>query len=267
MKRTLGVAGAALAMALLAGCGALPPAGVATDGAAAAPQSNAAARARIHTELAAGYLARGQFSVALASVNQALGADPGFAPAHSILGLIRAELREDAQAEQALRRAIALQPSFSEAHNNLGHFLCQKGRTEEGLRHLEEALKNPLYATPEKALTNAGQCSLRRGDVAAAERHFQRALRHAANLPLALQGMAEVDFRQGRYLASRVKLQRLGDLGELSAQALWLGIRTERMLGDKAAELAYATQLRRRFPEAMETQWLIMGQYDQFGAH
>jgi len=84
---------------------------------------------------------------------------------------------------------------------------------------------------------------------------------------MALQGMADVDFRQGRYLASRVKLQRLSEAGELSAQALWLGIRAERILGDRAAEDSFETQLRRRFPDAMQTQWLIMGQYDQVGVH
>jgi type IV pilus assembly protein PilF len=77
--------------------------------------------------------------------------------------------------------------------------------------------------------------------------------------------MAEVDFRLGRLLAARSKLRQLTDRIELNPQALWLGVRVERALGDRAAENSYSTQLRRRFPEAMQTQWLIMGQYDQYG--
>lgn len=225
------------------------------------------ARARIHTELAAGYYARGQYGIALSELNMVFESDASYAPAYGVLALVRAELREDKQAEEAFRKAISLQPDFSEARNNFGHYLCQKGRTDEGLGYFESALKNPLYSTPEKALANAGACSLRKGDVEGAERYLTRALRYAPDLPMAIQAMADVDFRQGRYLASRIKLQRLAERGDLSAQALWLGIRTERMLGDRSAESSYEAQLRRRYPEAMQTQWLIMGQYDQLGVH
>ena len=250
-----------LAVALSA-CAPMQQGGTSGASAADRPDNN---RARIHTELGAGYYARGQYAVALEELNQAFEAEPNYAPAFSILGLVRAELREDKQAEEAFRRALALEPGFSEAQNNYGYFLCQRGRIDEAIPYFEGALKNPLYGTPEKALANAGACSLRKGDLAAAESYYMRALRRAPNMPGALQGMADVDFRQGRYLASRIKLQQLGKLAELSAQGLWLGIRVERTLGDRAAESSYGAQLQRRFPDAMQTQWLIMGQYDQLG--
>lgn len=222
-------------------------------------------RAKIHTELGAGYYARGQYAVALQALDKALAAEPSYAPAYNILGLIRAELREDPRAEEAFRRAIALQPQYSEAYNNYGLFLCQRGRVDEALPRFESALGNPLYSTPERALVNAGTCSLSKGNVVGAEVFFMRALKRAPNYAYALLGMAEVDFRQNRLLATRGKLHQLADAGELNAQALWLGVRVERALGDRAAEVSYGTQLRRRFPEAMQTQWLIMGQYDQTG--
>jgi type IV pilus assembly protein PilF len=255
----LGVAGCATAPGNVGGGGAQPV--------EASMGGSANARARIHTELAAGYYARGQYGIALSELNLVFQSDASYAPAYGVLALVRAELREDKLAEEAFRKAISLQPDFSEARNNFGHYLCQKGRTDEGLGYFESALKNPLYSTPEKALANAGACSLRKGDVDGAEGFLTRALRYAPDLPMAIQGMADVDFRQGRYLASRIKLQRLAERGDLSAQALWLGIRTERMLGDRSAEASYEAQLRRRFPDAMQTQWLIMGQYDQLGVH
>lgn len=253
----------------LSGCVSNPSSGpLAENGASGqSDTSRDNSRARIHTELAAGYYARGQHGIALGELNLVFETDRSYAPAYSILGLVRAELREDALAEEAFRKAIALQPGFSEAQNNFGHFLCQRGRPDEGLELFDAALKNPLYATPETALANAGVCSLSTGNLAMAESYFARALRRAPGLPMAMQGMADVDYRQGRYLACRVKLQRLAEAGELNAQALWLGIRAERILGDKDAEASYEAQLRRRFPDAMQTQWLIMGQYDQLGAH
>jgi type IV pilus assembly protein PilF len=53
---------------------------------------------------------------------------------------------------------------------------------------------------------------------------------------------------------------------DLGAQALWLGVRVERRLGDRDAEASYGAQLRRRFPESMQAQWLVTGQYEQAGS-
>lgn len=254
---------AVIALLVLAGCAATPPAGEGSRDSASG--SREFQRAKIHTELGAGYFARGQYAVALQELNIALAADSGYAPAYNILGLLRAELREEKLAEEAFHRAISLQPQYSEAQNNFGLYLCQRGRLEEALSRFDLALGNPLYPTPEKALANAGACSLKKGDAAGAEVFFMRALRHAPNLGIALLGMAEVDFRLNRLLAARGKLRQLSDGGELNAQALWLGVRIERALGDREAEVSYGAQLRRRFPEAMQTQWLLLGQYDQSG--
>lgn len=254
---------AVLIAAGLAGCASTP--GGVGSAAENAPTGSDLNRAKVHTELGAGYFSRGQYTVALSELSIALEAEPAYAPAHNILGLVRAELREDQQAEAAFRKAISLQPQYSEAQNNYGLFLCQRGRVVEALSRFESALENPLYSTPEKALANAGACTLSKGDLAKAEVYFTRALRRVPNLGYALLGMAEVDFRNHRLLAARGKLRQLSDGGELSAQALWLGVRVERALGDRAAEVSYGTQLRRRFPESLQTQWLIMGQYDQSG--
>jgi len=260
MKKALAVL---LPVLLLAACGSAPAPGPGVV--ESAPTGSDRNRARIHTELGAGYYARGQYAIALNSLNTALAAEPSYAPAYNILALVRADLREDKEAEEAFRRAISLQPQYSEALNNYGLFLCQRGREEEALSRFEAALANPLYATPETALANAGACTLGRRDAAKAEMYFMRALRRAPGLGMALLGMAEVDYRAGRLLAARGKLKQLADGAELNAQALWLGVRVERSLGDRAAESSYGTQLKRRFPEALQTQWLMMGQYDQSG--
>lgn len=147
-------------------------------------------QARIHTELGAGYFSRGQYAIALQELNIARAADLGYAPAYSVLGLVHAELREDRQAEESFRRAIDLSPNYSEAHNNYGLFLCQRGRAAN-LARFEAALSNPLYATPETALANAGVCAMEKGDMAAAEVYFIRALKRAPRQPTALLGMAD----------------------------------------------------------------------------
>jgi type IV pilus assembly protein PilF len=253
-----------LAVFLLIGCAGQQPAGSVSPETRSTSEDNPAAR--IHTELGAGYFARGQLAIALQELKKALDADNGYAPAYNILGLVHGELREDKQAEENFRRAIDLSPNYSEANNNYGLFLCQRGRVPESLARFEVALSNPLYATPEKALANAGSCILEKGDLAQAEVYFIRAMKRSPNLASAQLGMAEVDYRNGRWLAARGLLRKLGAGAELGAQALWLGVRVERRMGDREAEASYGAQLRRRFPESMQTQWLITGQYDQAGS-
>ncbi len=236
---------------------------VGSDGRALGEANSGAA---VHTELGAGYFARGQYAVALEELHHALDIDAHYPPAYNVLGLVHAELREDAQAEQHFRRALELSPQYSEAHNNFGLFLCQRDRIDEALKHFETALSNPLYATPESALVNAGACSLKKDDIAKAEQYFARALKRAPGMPYAILGMADVHYRQGHWLATRSLLRQLTDASVAGAQALWLGVRVERQLGDREAAASYAAQLKRRFPESMQAQWLVTGQYDQLGS-
>jgi type IV pilus assembly protein PilF len=232
----------------------------------AQPTSGGDFRAQVHTDLAANYYLRAQYAVALQELANALKADAGYAPAYNMLGLVHGELREDQRADENFRRAIERSPQFSEAHNNYGLFLCQRKRMKEAREHFEAALANALYASPEKALSNAGACSLEQGDLAAAEMYYLRATKRAPNHATAQLGMAEVHYRQGRWLAARALLRQLTELAEVSPQALWLGVRIERRLGDREAEANYGAQLRRRYPESMQTQWLITSQYDQMGS-
>lgn len=222
-------------------------------------------RARVHTELAAQYYSRRQFAVALQELREALQADTGYAPAYNTLGLVHAALLEDKEADGHFRRAIELAPQYSEAHNNYGHFLCARGRMAEAMTHFEAAWKNPLYANPERALSNAGQCALRNGDLAEAERYSQRALIRAGNQPQALANMAEIHFRRGNGVLARSLLNQLEAQGRPDPGALWLGVRLERAAGNREAEASYGLQLRRHFPDTQETAWLLAGQYDMPG--
>lgn len=252
-----------LLLLALAGCAAQPNVNGSPDG---RPAGGSDIRAQVHTDLAANYYLRAQYAVALQELAEALKADAGYAPAYNMLGLVHAELREDQRAEENFRSAIERSPQFSDAHNNFGLFLCQRKRMKEAFEHFEAALANPLYSSPEKALTNAGACSLEQGDLAAAEMYYLRATKRAPNHASAQLGMAEVHYRQGRWLAARALLRQLTEQGEVSPQALWLGVRVERRMGDRESEANYGTQLRRRYPESMQTQWLITGQYDQMGS-
>lgn len=252
---------AALVLCLgLAAC-AQPPSGGSQTSPEMAGSAEDNPRARIHTELAAQYYARGMYAIALQELQEAVQADSRYAPAHNMFGLVHGALREDAKAEESFRLALGISPQYSEAHNNYGWFLCERGRHGPALEHFEAALANPLYAAPDKALANAGVCSLRQRDNKRAEGYLARALARAPNQPVALYHMAWLNLEQNRPVDARNLLARLGEAGLLDAPALWLGARIERQLGDVAAETSYGTQLRRRFPNSQEIYWLNSGQY------
>jgi len=256
--------GGVVLLALVAGCAGTPevpgPAGAARTitGDATAPRN----RARAHTELGMAYYAQGNMSVALEELRVAVAADPAYAPALGGLGLVYMELRENEFAESSFRRALERAPEDPDINHNYGWFLCQVGRAAEARPYFRKAIENPLYATPGRSYAAAGTCALMQGDLREAEQNLERALRLEPNLPIAMLKLAELRYRQRRLLDARAAHARHAAVASPSAASLWLGLRIERRLGAKAAELSYANQLRRRFPGSPEAQALQRGEYD-----
>lgn len=220
-------------------------------------------RAQIHTELGAGYYGMGKLGIALEELNTAIKADSNYAPAYNMLGLLYTELREYDKAGDYFKRSLSLDPNNSEAHNNYGWFLCQRGHTDEAIGHFMSALKNPLYATPEKAYLNAGECSLKKGDDKGAEEFFLRALKIQPELGQAQWHMAEINFRNGNYEEAQRYLDSFMKQGGQTREGLWLGVRIAHRLGNRDAEETYGAQLRTRFPDSRETRAFRNGQYDE----
>jgi type IV pilus assembly protein PilF len=237
-------------LAILAGCAGQTP----QPGTPAAQEAaNAQARARIHTELSAGYYSRGQFEVALEELNEALRLDANFGPAYGMLGLVYSELRDDAKAERNFQRAIEINPQDPEVRNNFGWFLCQRGREPQSLGQFELAVKNPFYRTPDMALVNAGRCAAKIGDRTGAEGYLQRALSVAPANPTAHYLMAFLAYSAGELELARSRMRNVMAFAVPGAEALLLGVCLEKKLGDKPAEASYAYQLKQRYPNASET--------------
>jgi type IV pilus assembly protein PilF len=135
-------------------------------------------RAKIRTDLAAGYYQRGQMDVALEELGNAKALDPGYPKIYDIYGLVYAMLGERAKAEESFRQALALAPDDSNIRENWGAFLCGTGRAKEAMPEFEQVLKDPLFKTPEIALINAGKCSAQLGLYDQAERSYESQLKN-----------------------------------------------------------------------------------------
>lgn len=225
--------------------------------------ASAAKRAEIHTELGANYLMRNQLDVAKAELEEALRLDSDNSAAHNIMALLQIRLKDDSKAEYHFRRSISLDPDNSDARNNYGVYLCERGRYDDADEQFRTALKNPLYKSPEQADVNAGICRLKKSDKVAARQYFRAALQINPKQTVALVHMARLSLESGETLSARGFMQRYFALGPETPETLLLAFRIERALGAKDAQATYALRLRGKFPDSAEAKQLrsLTGSY------
>ena len=218
-------------------------------------------RSRIRLELATALYQQGSYAQALDEARSAVTIDPNLAQAWGLLGLIQMDLGDRAKAQEAFARALTLAPDDSELRNNYGWFLCQTGRPRDAIPEFLAALRDPLYATPARPLHNAGICSLRSGDSAAAEAYFQRAFQLDPSNPVSMYHLAELNLRRGQVEQARFHAQRLLASYPPSAETLWLALRVDRKAGDRDGFNSLSAQLRRQFPASREADLLQRGDF------
>ena len=218
--------------------------------------------ARLRTELAFNYFQRGQLGVALEEIKAALIADPNYGTAFNVLGLINMDLGENAKADEAFRKSLSILPNDSDALNNYGWFLCQTKRERESIERFLLALKNPLYATPDKPYLNAGICTQKLGDEATAEDYFRKAISLDPMNASANIRLSDIYLRRNDFDRARLHVDRVNKNYEPSAESLWLALRIERRAGDRVAESSFAAQLRRRYPNSEQYLLLQQGKFE-----
>lgn len=229
----------------------------------ASDQTDSQQRARIRLQLAVGYYEQRQLAIALDEIKQALQADPNYADAHSMRALIYMEMGETRLAEDSFQRAIRLAPNNPDLSNNYGWFLCQNGQEAQSIAHFEAALKSRAYQSPGKALSNAGVCSMKMKDLAAAERYLTQAFQVEPGNPATNVNLAKLYYGRQDYQRARFHIQRVVKADLLTSEVLWVAIKVERKLNDRQGELSLATQLRRRHPGSPEYAAYLRGAFDE----
>ena len=220
-------------------------------------------RARIRLELAVGYFEEGKTTIALDEVKQALVADPTFAEAYNLRGLVYMRLSDIPLAEESFRRALALKPGDSNVYHNYGWLLCQQGRYPESMRMFAQALANPQYGDRPKTLMTEGLCQIRAGQPAAAEDSLAKSYELDAGNPITGYNLSSLMFKRGELVRAQFYIRRLNNSELANAQSLWLGIKIERKLNNREAVQQLASQLRKRFPQSPELASYDHGAFDE----
>ncbi len=229
------------------------------DAAAATP---ADAKALVHVQLGTAYVSVARYEVALDEAKAALAESSSYAPAYHLLGIVYMFLGDTGRARENLETALRSAPGDPDFNNSYGWFLCRQGQTAEGLDYLARAARNPYYRYQTRPFTNAGLCLLQQNDPVAAEAQFASAVVADPTNSQALYQLALLAYQRGDYAVAHERLVRMHREVEPSAASAWLGVRTERRLGNRDAEASYAAQLRSRFSTSPEYQQMQEGRYE-----
>lgn len=205
-----------------------------------------------HVMLGAGYLQRGQLDVAKQELEKALKQSPTDSQANNIMAVLQWRLKDYIEAERFFRQAIASDAKNPSAQHNYGAFLCDRGKLDEGVRHLDVAAGNGLYPYTAEVNLNAGICLMKKPSPAVAEKYFREALKINPKLSWALFQMAKLSFDSGQGLPARGFIERYFQSSEDTPEALLLAVKIEHALRDKNAVASYALRLRTKFPASPE---------------
>jgi len=235
----------ALLPLLLAGC--------VSNSKSTGKQKDAAA---YNVQLGVAYMNQGDLARAKEKLDRAVSQDPENAEAHSARAMLYARMGDAGKADGEYRTALRLAPNDPNLVNNYAVYLCQSGRTDEGVKRFLEAAHNALYKTPEAAYTNAGVClrAAKRDEDARA--NFVRALQVAPAFAEAEFQLADLQFQHGELTQARAGIDNFIGNFNATPDLLLLGVRVARAQGDRVAAQRYARKLQLDFPETPQARAL-----------
>ncbi|MGH8210746.1 MAG: type IV pilus biogenesis/stability protein PilW, partial [Steroidobacteraceae bacterium] len=206
-----------------------------------------------NTQLGIAYLRQGDVPLAKEKLDRALRENPGNPEVHSARAMLFDRMGEPAKADAEYRAALRLAPQDPDVSNNYAVYLCQIGRTDEGVHRFEAVARNALYRTPWVAYSNAGVCLRSAKRNAEAARNFKQALLTRPNFAEAAYQLGDLEFQGGNLTDARAQVDTYIGAFEATPDLLLLGVRVARAQGDRLAVEHYARKLRLDFPSSAQT--------------
>jgi len=206
----------------------------------------------LHIKLAQGYVNKGNRESARHHLRKAFDIDKKSAEAEATLALLYQLEGERELAEVSFKKSLKRKKDFTLAQNNYGVFLFDSKRYEEALVQFEKAANDLDYDGRALALVNVGRTSLQLGHKERAKSALEHATILDRNLPEAFIELAAMNFEAQEYAGAKQNLDRFMALGQHTPRGLLLGIRLERIFGNKDKEASYLLILKNRFPYSKE---------------
>ncbi len=206
----------------------------------------------LHIQLARGYIDRGNRESARHHLRKAADIDKNSPEATETMARLYQLEGESKLAEETFKKAIKAKKNFTLAHNDFGVFLFGAKRYEEAFAQFELAASDLDYDGRAAALVNVGRTALLLGKNDRAKAAFEHASVLDRNSADAHIELADINFQAKDYAKAKEHLDRFQTTGQQSPRALLLGIRLERVFGNKDKEASYLLVLKNRFPYSKE---------------
>lgn len=134
-----------------------------------------------------------RFDEAEEQLRRAIALAPSFAKPHEDLGLLLLQQRRNEEAEDVLRRAVTLDPELEQAHFQLGRALLANGKSNEA----DEAFERCFALNPEKGRLAEAARLHRAGKVEEAEKLYRRVLKDNPKNVTALRLLGVIAMQSG----------------------------------------------------------------------
>lgn len=155
-------------------------------------------------------------------------------------------------AEQYFKQALKEDKYFSQARNNYATFLYAQKRFEEAKEQFEIVSRDVDYKRRAWSVLGLGQSAKQLGNTARAQSAFEQALALQPRMAQAMVELAEIHFDNKEYAESKKYLEAYNKASRQSPRTLWLGIRIERIFGNKDKEASQALVLKNLYPYSKE---------------
>ncbi len=159
-------------------------------------------QAQLHLRIGVGYMAQGHNPQALGELLKAEELDPEDPPIQNNLGLAYYFRKEFALSEIHIKKAIALDPKYTDARNNLARLCIDTGRYDEAVTQLNIVVKDLTYPSPERAFLNLGLVYFRKGELTSSLRNLKKSMESNIKFCPAYNYYGQVLLQQQKYPAA-----------------------------------------------------------------
>ena len=206
-----------------------------------------------YVQLGMAYLQQDSRDAARRNFEKALAVNSKSASANNGMALLYQLNAEFSLAEKYYLKAISADDGYTQAKNNYGIFLLGQARYQEAYDIFKDVVQDLSYTHREHALAQFGRAALKLGKRERAKSLFHHSLNINNKVLISNIELAEIYFDEEDYAKSKHYLdQYLLFADRQSPQSLWLGIRIERIFGNKDKEASYGLALRNLHPYSNE---------------
>ena len=154
------------------------------------------------------------------------------------------------QAESYYIRAIEAGPTFGDALNNFGTFLCRQKQYERADELFNRTVNLPKYTQLANSFENAALCAWQAGKLQKAVHYFEQGLAYDPKRPVSLISIAQVQLELNDLEAAREYLRQLNTIVKVSDLSLYTWAMLELKSEDPTQYHKFVEQLNTEFPDS-----------------